>query len=267
LEKQISKQNLELKATQDDLAKAKAALAASLQDLQELKSHLEEARKDAESVASSAPTDQSGEVARLKKELSNARDDQEAITEVLNAQNESFAEMSDSHAKELEEITKGRVEEITKLRTSHDTEISTLSKEKSELAVKLSDLQAELATIKASIAAEPVTAPKSNGPAAANSSGVTKEEIQRMHEAHNLKMHDMQAEFEKTLRALKEDLDNAHNKSSELELEVNRKGMEISYLESDQEEQTSEITRYVKFYGFKSFFGGIFALAIIMGFL
>lgn len=264
LEKQIAIQNVELKATHDDLVKAKSALATALQEVESIKSQLEEARKTAESIASTTTPDQSALMARLQKEISNSMEDQEALKEVLAAQNESFAEMSDNHAKELEEAAKGRAEEFTKLRAAHEAEKATFSKEKSELATKLSDLEGELATLKANLGAEPVSAPKANGATQA-SSGITKEELQRMHEAHNLKMGDMQAEFEKTLRALKEDLDSAQNKSSELELEVNRKGMEINYLESDQEDQATEITRYVRFYGVRSFLGILFAVGTLFG--
>lgn len=264
LEKHILTQNLELKATQDDLAKAKAALASSLQEFESIKSQLGDARKNADSIASTSASDQSSELNRLRKEISNAREDQEALKEVLGIQNESFAEMSDSHSKELEEAAKGRADEVIKLRAAHEAETATLSKEKSELATRLSDLEGELATLKANLGAEPVSVPKTNGATHA-SPGVTKEEIQRMHEAHNLKMNDMEAEFEKTLRVLKEELDAAQSKSTDLELEVNRKGMEINYLESDQDEQASEITRYVRFYAFRSFMSSLFALAVMFG--
>jgi chromosome segregation ATPase len=200
----------------------------------------------------------------LTKELSNAKEDRAALEDVLAAQKESFTEMSDNHAKELEVAAKGRAEEVTRLRAALEAEIAALSKNNSDLAVKLSDVEGEVATLKAAMATEPVSAPKSNGAAQASSTGVTKEEIQRLHEAHNLKMNDMQAEFEKTVKALKEDLGAARAKASELELEVDRKTMEISYLEQDQEENQDQITRYVKLYGFKSFLGVLLALAFIL---
>jgi len=41
--------------------------------------------------------------------------------------------------------------------------------------------------------------------------------------------------------------------------------MEITYLERDQEESQDEITKYVKLFGYKSFVGSLFALAVVIG--
>jgi conserved oligomeric Golgi complex subunit 6 len=264
LEKQISNQNLELKATQDDLGKAKAALSLSLQEFESVNLQLEEARKSAEALVASTAQDRANEFAKLSKDLANAREDQAALHDVLAAQKESFKDMSENHTKELEEAAKGRAEEVTKLRAAHETEMVALSKDNSNLATKLSDVEGELATLKAEVGAEPISTPKSNGTAQIPSTGVTKEDIQRLHEAHNLKINDMQAEFEKSLKMLKEELETVEKKGSDLELEIGRKNMEISYLEQDQEENQDQITRYVKLYGFKSFLGGLVALAVIL---
>ena len=66
-----------------------------------------------------------------------------------------------------------------------------------------------------------------------------------MHEAHNAKVHDLQAEHDKAFKALKESLDASLSKSEELQQEISRKAMEIKYLEQEQEESSDQITRYV----------------------
>ncbi|KAF9650037.1 hypothetical protein BDM02DRAFT_3185728 [Thelephora ganbajun] len=265
LSKQISKLTLELKATQDDLAKSKATLVASAHELESLKAQLEVARATAEVLASSAPLDRTVEVNALKKDLADARSDLTALQEVLAATNESIADMSNRHGKDLEEAAETRAVEVTKLKSAYEFELAQSEKEKSDLTTRLSDAQSEIATLKATIATGPAipAATRALGHGRAGSGTVTKEEIQKMHEAHNLKMGDLQAEYEKKLKEMQEELEAVNNKTKELESEVSRKAMEISYLEQEQEEANDTITRYVRLFGFKSFLGGMLALALI----
>lgn len=262
-QKQLSSQALELKATSEDLTKAKAALNTSLQEIETLKAHVDEARQAALAAANNAAAGQNAEIVRLTKELSNAKDDLDALNEVLRVRQESLREMGNNHQMELEEAAKGHVEEVLKLRVTHDAEIQSLVGDKAGLMTKLSDLEGELHTLHAST--ETITSPKKNGSAPAPAETVTKEDLERTHEAHNLKMNDMQARYEKDIRALKEQVDSALAKADEAELDLERKKMEISYLEQEQEENQDQITRYVKLFGFKSFLGSIFAMAVIIG--
>lgn len=262
LEKQISKQAIELKATQEDLAKAKGALASSTAELQSLKIQLDEARAVAAAVDK---TDKDEVIVRLQKELSNARDDHAALTDMFVATKESLTEVSRNHIKELEEAAKGRAEEVTKLRAVHQEELSVVTSEKFELQTKLSDLEGELATIKATLATESVSSTKSNGTSHARTSSVSRDELQKLHEAHNLKVHDLQAGHERAIKALREQHEIALAKADELQQEVARKAMEIQYLETDQDESQDQITRYVKIFGLKSFVGAMCTLAVVYG--
>ncbi|RDB28486.1 hypothetical protein Hypma_015670 [Hypsizygus marmoreus] len=243
LEKIISTLKLDLKATQEDLIKAKASLETARAEVENLTTQRDEARAAAISASDASPAHVE-EIARLTKELSNTKDDLAAVTEMLNLTKVSLTELSNNQAKDLEEAAKARADEVTKLRNSHDEDVAALTAQKSDLSTKLSDLEGELLTLKATIAAE-ATAPKSNGNGvlAPSSPGVTKEELQRLHEAHNLKVYDLQAEHEKIVKALKEELEASKDKTSELQQEVGRKAMEIEYLEQDQEENQEQITR------------------------
>ena len=78
-------------------------------------------------------------------------------------------------------------------------------------------------------------------------------------------MHDVQAEHERAMRVMREELEITRVKAEELQQEVTRKTMEIQYLEQDQEESQDQITRYVKVFGWKSFVGAMFTLAVIYG--
>ena len=84
-------------------------------------------------------------------------------------------------------------------------------------------------------------------------------------EAHGTKMNDndLQVEYDKRLKEMREELEAVNGKMKELESEVSRKAMEISYLEQDQEEANDTITRYVRLFGSKSFLGGAPVLALI----
>jgi chromosome segregation ATPase len=257
---------LDLKATQDDLAKAKAGLESARGEIESLTSQRDEALATAASIPQISP-EYVEEMTRLSKELSNTKDDLAAATDMLNLTKASLTEMSHNQTKELEEVAKGRADEVIKLRSAYDEEVTSLATQKSELLVRLSDLEGELATLKATISSETV-APKSNSNGVAHlAPGVTKEELQRLHEAHNLKMHDLQAEHEKAVKALKLELEASQSRTEEVRQEVERKVMEIQYLEQDHEENQEQITRYVGFFRLKSFIGAAIALAVIYGFI
>jgi len=245
LSKQISKLTLELKATQDDLFKSKAALDASAQELKYLEAQLEAARATVEVLTSSATPDRTEEVNALKKDLADSNLDRTTLQEVLAATNETIADISNRHIGDLEEVTKARTIEVAKLKSAHEFELAQSAKEKSDLASKLSDAQNEIATLKAAITARPgtPTTTRARGHGRTGSGTVAKEEIQKMHEAHNLKMNDLQADYEKKLKELREELQAANERTKGLEAEVSRKALEISFREHEQEEANETITR------------------------
>jgi len=65
-------------------------------------------------------------------------------------------------------------------------------------------------------------------------------------------MYDLQAEHDRGIKALQEELRVSQAKAAELQEEVSRKAMEIQYLEQDQEENQEQITRYVQFFGIRA---------------
>lgn len=264
----MSNQSLELRATQDDLAKAKAALDSSRTETESLKAQLEDARTAF--AAASASPDQASEIDRLTKELASFRDDNVMLNDVLAVTKESLSEMSSNHTKELEEAARARVEDVMKLRAAHEEEVNTLVSQKSQLSFQLSDMEGEIATLRAQAAAAAeaaLAAPKSNGAAPSSSIMVTREELQRVHEAHNLKMHDTLAEHERTVRGLRSEIDGLQGKLDELHQDITRKSMEIQYLEQEQDESQDSIIRYVKVFGLQSLFGVVIALAVIFDFI
>ena len=256
LNKQIDKLGLELKVTQDGFFKTKAALENLKSEADRLRKQLEEARALVDAGPTLSP-EHAKEIARLTKELADSKDD-------LNLMKSSISEMSDKHVRELEEGAKSRADEIIKLKSAYDSEVATLAAQKSETMMKISDLEGELATVNATLAAQQSVVPKNvNGSMQSQQQMVTKEELSKLHEAHNLKIYDLQAEHEKALNALREEVGVAEFRVGELEQEVGRKAMEIQYLEQDQDESQEQISRYVRFFGVKGFVGSIVALAVI----
>ncbi|KAF8140381.1 hypothetical protein EV363DRAFT_1312361 [Boletus edulis] len=236
LEKKLNSLSLELRATQDDLSKAKAALDTSRAEGENLKAQLEDAR--ANFIAASTNDGQATDIERLTKEIANLRDENVMLNDVLAITKESLSEMSANHSKELEEAARIRVEEVMRLRSIHEGEISTVAAQKSELALSLSDLEGLNW-----LPVEPAVVPRSNGAVHASATTVTREELQKVHEAHNLKMHDLQAGHERAVRALEIEVETIQARLDEVQQDVARKSMEIQYLEQEQEESQDSITR------------------------
>ena len=263
LNKLINKLTLELKATQDDLSKTKAALEISKYEIDSLSKQRDEALALLDARPTLSP-EHAEEIARLTKELADSKDDFAAVTDVLNLTKSSISEMSDKHARELEEGAKSRADEIIKLKLAHDSEVATLAAQKSEVVIKLSDLEGELATVKATLTAQQsVVSKNANESTQPQQQAVTKGELAKLHEAHTLKIYDLQAEHEKALNTLREEAEVAKLRVGELEQEVGRKAMEIQYLEQEQDEGQEQINRYVRFFGVKGFVGSMVALAVI----
>lgn len=246
LEKQISMLNVELKATRDDLAKAKSGLEAALALETTLRTQIEQ--KDTEFASLIVPQDQSEEVVRLTKELANAKDDLLNLTEAFAASKESFQHITGNHQTELEEAAKARAEEVLKLKAEQAEKEAVFRAENVELLARISGLEVEVATLKAAGEAQPVVAPSTprkdtNGAVP----GVTKEELQRMHEAHNLKLYDLEASHEKVVKELNEKLEAAINHGEEMQAQAEQFKMEVTFVEQSAEDADNEIKQYVKF--------------------
>jgi len=245
LEKAKSEQSLDLKATQDDLAKAKAALAAAAPEIEALKKQVEEAEKLVATVTESSASEHASELQRLHVALTDAQDEVTSLHSVVAAQKASIAALNDNHVREREDSARTHVEETVRLRSAYDEEKSTLAREKGELMALVSDLEGEVATLRAAASARPSppSSPKGNGVARSGSPSVSKEDLQRLHDAHNAKMIDLEAQHEEAVRGLAEERDIASVRSSELSDAVDRKTFENELLERENTEKDDTISR------------------------
>lgn len=73
LDKQITSLKLELSATQDDLAKAKGALATAASEVEAMKAQLDQAAKDLETARTAAGSEKEAAMADLAKHLGNTQ--------------------------------------------------------------------------------------------------------------------------------------------------------------------------------------------------
>lgn len=246
LEKQISTLNLELKVTREDLAKAKASLESSASLESALRAQIEE--KESDLVAAKAAGAHNEELAQLTKELENAKAELASRTEDFTAFKESFQQIMLNHQTELEEAAKGHTEETIKLRESHAEQEASFKRDREELASRISELEVELATLKAAMADTTMTVipstprKESNG----NATTVTKEELQRMHEAHNLKLYEMESAHAQAVKALTEKLEAATILAEEQHAHAERLQMELTFTENSAEEMEDELKQYVR---------------------
>lgn len=248
LEKANNEKSLDLKATQDDLAKAKASIAASANEIEGLKKQLEEAQRLVVSVTESSASEHVAELQRLHAALSDAQEEVTSLNSVIGAQKESITAMNENHKREREEAAHAHVEETSKLRSSHESESSSFAKVRESLETRVADLEGEVATLRATAAAAstyPPPSPRTNGSARSGTPDVTKEELQRLHEAHNLKVIDLEAQHTKSVRNLTEERDSAHSRSTELTDALERKDFENNLLQQDNDDKEDMISRYV----------------------
>lgn len=210
VEKQLATQSLELRATQDDLAKAKAALSNAAPEVDSLRAQLEEAKAAVATAVAAAGEGHVSELENARKALSVAQDDFANVNEAFQMTKESLSQMANSHTVELEEAAKARAEEVTKLRIAFDEEKTALLKERAELAARLAEVEADLNVARAAPAHPPTPplSPQGNGKATHDAEpGVTREELERLHQAHSHKIMDLEADHAKAVEALKNQLE------------------------------------------------------------
>ncbi|KIM32639.1 hypothetical protein M408DRAFT_32674, partial [Serendipita vermifera MAFF 305830] len=111
-EKQLASITLELKATQDDLARSKASVTTSQTQIDTQLVEIQRLTQECEAAKTSASSnsEKDTQIEGLKRQLSSMADDLEATKMASDAQKESLQEMTDSHQRDLQEAAKSRVE-------------------------------------------------------------------------------------------------------------------------------------------------------------
>ena len=248
-ENKLNSIELELRATQDDLAKAKANLAASQNEVDtlttqvnQLKEALDTARAGASSDARSA-----AEIERLNGEVFSLNDELSMVKSAFQATKESFTEISANHDRELEEKTQLHVEQTQKLKAELEEERASFAQTRTKLESELEDERVAKERAKAeALAAQtalqtPPMSPKPNGNAPTPM--VPREELQKLHEAHCAKVSEQEAEYQKAVENLEEQLRVMKEEYEEANAALQSKTLELQFTESEKQDLENEVAR------------------------
>jgi chromosome segregation ATPase len=247
-EKKLSNQNLDLKATKDDLVKAKSALPLVQGELESLKAELLKAQEAVKTA--SADDAASKQVLLLSEELGKTKKALQGLQSTHDTCKGQLASLNDRHAQELEQSVLNHVSTLSKLDQEYASEKEDLLRQISSLQQRNGELEVEVAAL-ASEKAEThdppsPTLPQVNGNVA-NAAIITREELSRMHEAHNLKIHEIEASYKKQVSELEAAVAAAVKHAEESEMTAERTGMENHFLRSEGEEYADRIKRYVSY--------------------
>ena len=249
LEKKLNSTALDLRATLDDLAKAKTNLAAALKEVDALTaqvSQLKEALATAQ-AASSSDAEHAAETERLKGELCSLNDELTMVREAFQASKESFTEINANHERELEEKTEQYVEQTQKLKAELEEERASFAQARTKLESELEDERVAKERAKAeALAAQtalqtPPMSPKPNGNAPTPM--VPREELQQLHEAHSAKLSELEADYQKALETLEEQLRAMKENFEGANAALQSKTLELQFTESEKQDLESELAR------------------------
>jgi conserved oligomeric Golgi complex subunit 6 len=248
-EKQIASLTLELKATQDDLAKSKAALAAAQSQVELQIVEIQRLTQEAENAksAASSNSEKDVQIEGLRRQLSTMADDLEATKLASEAQKESFHEMAASHQRDLEEAAKSRVEAVQALRAELEEAKNSWSAERTRLSQELEDERVAKERAKAEAQAAqtalqtPPMSPKTNG--GQPSQMVPREELLKVHEAHSAKLAEVEASSAKATELLRKEVEELREECAELKGQLSSKTLELKFLDDEKTELEEEVER------------------------
>lgn len=155
---------------------------------------------------------------------------------------EELEQVKQNHKRELEEASKGRVLAVDELQKSHDTTLANLKSEIAQLKSDLDDQReetqravSETATLKAR------SPPATPTPKAQTNGVISKDELAKLHQAHDAKVAELETEMEKRVQALTEEKDALRKAQDDLQSSLERKEMEREMYESAANEAEAEI--------------------------
>jgi len=229
------------------LAKAKASLAAAQNEVDALTLQVEQlkgALNIAEAAASS-DAGREGEIERLKGDVFSLNDELTMVKGAYLANKESFTAITASHERELEEKTQLHVEQTQRIRAELEEERALFTRQRTKLEGELEDERVAKETAKAEVLAAqtalrtPPTSPKPNG--SAPIPVVPREELQKLHEAHSAKVSELEADHQRALRNLEEQLRAMKEDYEAANAALQSKILELQYTENEKQDLESEI--------------------------
>ncbi|KAG8907577.1 hypothetical protein FRB99_003501 [Tulasnella sp. 403] len=244
LEKQAASLNLELGATQDSLAKAKATLSAATTEVETLKAQLEAAAKEVEIAKAAAAADKDAALEDLARQLSNTQREMNDLSEGFKATQVAYTEeltqAKQHHQQELEEASKGRVEALEALQKAHDEALAALKVELAEVKSQLEDEREGKQQAVAEVVALRNRTPPATPKAQANGV-ITKDELAKLHEAHDAKLSEVESTYQDTLKAVQAELFALKTELQDTKNDLDREKLEKGMYEEEAREGESEI--------------------------
>jgi conserved oligomeric Golgi complex subunit 6 len=248
-EKHVKGLTLSLAAATDDLAKNKAAVAAAQIEIASFKTQVEEANRAAEAAPINVDAQLKQQTVQAKQEAQNAREDLATFKQLLAESQVSFAADMEgtkaTHKRELEDVVAKHVEHTGTLKASHGQELAQLSNERVKLRSALEDEREAKEKALAQIASLQQVRSPPPSPRNGNAAGVGKDEIEKLHRAHNATLMTMEAEHNSELRALKDELSRKQEGVDEVRAEKERKELEISFMAEEKRDAEDELQRCV----------------------
>lgn len=219
-----------------------------------MQKQLADAKEAIKAASEGANAALEAQIKSARAEAEQGREDLATFQKMLAESQEAFAADIEgtkaAHKRELDELSASHSEALKKALAAHEEGLAKVNTERANLRSELEDereaKERALALVqdlndKLAAAAVPPPAPKPTV------TGVSKEELEKLHQAHNATLVSLEAEHAKALQGLKDTLAEKEAALESAEAETSRKEMEIGYMASDKEEQDSEIERCVSF--------------------
>ena len=236
------------------MAKSKAALAAAQTEIATLSKQLEDAKAAVELASTNANAAGDLALKQVKDDLANAQDDLETFKRILAESQEAFtADMEATkaaHKREVEGLAGSHNDTLKQLKGSHEDVLGKANAEKATLQGRLEDERdakekalGQVESLQAAIAATPAPAPITSPRNSGATPSLSKEEVEKLHQAHNARIIEMEAEHEKALEALKEELAEKEEELAGIQSELETKGLEMGFMATDKEEVDNDLAR------------------------
>lgn len=189
-------------------------------------------------------------LAKAQTDVTQAREDLATFQKMLAESQEAFAADVEgtkaAHRREIESLTSTHVGATKTLKSAHEDEVAKLNTERANLRSQLEDEReakekalTQVETLKLAASTPPPLSPR------ANPTGTSKEELEKLHQAHNATLMEMEAAHNKALGSLKQEIADKQAALDSALAEASRKDMEIGYMAADKEETDNELERCV----------------------
>lgn len=159
---------------------------------------------------------------------------------------EELSQVKQNHEKELEAAASKHVDANEKLQKSHDEALAQL---KLELATLKSDLEdekeAKVRAITELSELKTRSPPATPSKPMVNGDGMSKEQVAKIHQAHEAKLAEMESDFHKQLEALREEKETSTKELQDLKGMLDRERMEKAMYEEQAADAEAEIERCV----------------------